>query len=140
MTIIFDFNRTLFNPDTRALMPGAFELLQGLFTQGHTLALISRLEADREDTFRNLKIEQFFSSVEFVEEKGEALKKIITASLPPVYVVGDHLHDEIRAANRLGAKTIWFKRGRFANLVPEEKDDEPWRVIDDLMQVKGLID
>lgn len=139
MTIIFDFNRTIYDPDAGALVPGALVLLQNLFAKGHTLFLVSKLEAGREAALEHLGIRHFFTDAKFVENKREALEEIIRASPPPVYVMGDHLHDEIRAGNALGARTIWLKRGRFMNLIPEGKDDEPWRTVDDLMHIEELI-
>lgn len=139
MTIIFDFNRTLYNPETAALMPGALQLLEALRATGHTLYLVSKKEAGREAKPETLGINSFFTQMYFVEEKGEALKKIISASPTPVFVVGDYLYEEVRIGNKLGAKTIWFKAGRFANLLPEEADDEPWRSVTSLEEVLPLI-
>jgi FMN phosphatase YigB (HAD superfamily) len=57
----------------------------------------------------------------------------------PVYVVGDYLHNEIRMGNKLGAKTIWFKQGRFSTLEPETEQDIPWKTITDMKQLHELI-
>lgn len=139
MTIIFDFNRTIYDPDTGALVPGALALLQNLSAIGHKLYLVSKFEAGREAALDELGIARYFEAASFVDDKRNAFEKIIRASAAPVFVIGDHLHGEIRIGNSLGAKTIWLRRGRFAHLTPEEKDDEPWRVIDDLMQAEELI-
>ena len=132
MTIIYDFNRTIFDPETGTLMDGALTLLQIHTAEGHTLHLVSKREADREATLARLGIGKYFDSVQFVEEKQDALKALIEAAETPVYVIGDHLHSEIRLGNRLGARTIWLKRGRFADLRPEGPDDMPWRTISHL--------
>lgn len=139
MTIIFDFNRTIFNPETGSLLSNALEVLKTLRGRGHTLYLVSRLEPGREAALSDLGIDGYFKEAKFVNDKREALKEIISASPSPTYVIGDYLHDEIRAGNELGAKTIWLKRGRFADLIPKNKDEEPWHTIDDLMEVLELI-
>ncbi len=120
-------------------MPGALELLRALKGAGHNLFLVSKLEAGREETLTALGMSSFFEETFFVEEKGETLKKIISTSPSPVFLVGDHLYSEIRLGNKLGGKTIWLKVGRFANLLPEEPDDEPWRTVSSLEEVLPLI-
>jgi len=138
MTIIFDFNRTLFDPETGLLLEGAQAVLAKHHGEGKTLHLISRKEGDRDETLERLGIKGFFTSVSFVEDKHEALRQRIASSEGPVYIVGDHLHTEIRFGNRYGAKTVWLKRGRFSNLLPETDEDIPWRTIGSLMELNNL--
>jgi FMN phosphatase YigB (HAD superfamily) len=140
MNIILDFNRTLFDPETAALLPDALELLQDLHKKGHTLHLISRLEPGRETTLESLGIQVFFTSIAFVDNKEKPMAEVIKkAGGKCVYVIGDHLYGEIRIGNRLGAKTIWLKRGRFAGLMRTSLDDEPWRTVEHLKEIKELI-
>src|SRR4051812_25023474 len=44
MTIIIDFNRTIYDPEVGELLPGALDLLQTLQGAGHELYLVSRIE------------------------------------------------------------------------------------------------
>ncbi len=138
MTIIFDFNRTLFDPETDALLEGAALVLATYQSEGKELHLISRKEKDRDGTLDRLGIREFFASVSFVEDKHEALRLRIGSSTGPVYVIGDHLHTEIRFGNRYGAKTVWLKRGRFSHLLPETDEDIPWRTIGSLEELNDL--
>ena len=131
-TIIFDFNRTLYNPDTEALVPGVRELLGELTAQGHELHLISRLEPGRAVTLKELGIADIFATTAFVTDKAAAISRILNEKTSDVYVVGDYLYDEIRAGNRAGAKTIWFRRGKFFDLAPETVHDHPWRTAEDM--------
>lgn len=141
MTIIFDFNRTVFDPDSGALVPGALRLLTTLKERGVPLHLVSKREAGRDDALQRLGIAHFFLSTSFVDDKEERLRELISESSDTTYVIGDHLHNEIRIGNRHGAKTIWLKRGRFASLTPESDEDHPWRTVSNLHEIElHLID
>ena len=135
MIIIFDFNRTIYDPETDACVPGVGAVLAELFARGETLHLVSRREPGREGVLASLDVEHFFTSVSFLDEKETAIRRIIQAANETVYVVGDHLHDEIRIGNRLGARTVWLRRGKFAGLMPEMDEDVPWRTIEDIREV-----
>ena len=139
MTIIFDFNRTLYDPDTSTLVPGAFDICRTYFKKGYELHLVSYPESKRASLVQDLGIDQFFKTITFTEDKEKVIKKIIQESKGPVYVVGDHLHNEIRIGNRYGAKTVWLKRGRFENLKPEHVEDVPWRTITSLEEISAII-
>lgn len=141
MTIIFDFNRTIFDPESNALMPEAFELLTALNEQGIPLHLVSKREAGRDDALQRLGIAHFFRSTSFVDDKEECMRELIANANDTVYVIGDYLHNEIRIGNRHGAKTIWLKHGKFASLTPESDEDHPWRTVSHLQEVElHLID
>ena len=139
MTIIFDFNRTIFDPETNALVPFAYEALQIFKTQGIEMHLVSKLEVGREDALESLGVAEFFTTKSFVEDKETAMRALVTDATGPVYVVGDYLHNEIRIGNQLGTKTVWLKRGRFSNLQPETEHDIPWRTIEDLKHLPKLL-
>lgn len=139
MTIIFDFNRTLYNPDTMTLMEGAMAMLRTLKELGHSLYLVSKREAGRTKALEELEISEFFTDICFVDTKEAAIEKIIREAADTTYVIGDYLHNEIRIGNRLGARTIWFQRGKFAHLTPETRHDIPWRTVQTLDDVPVLI-
>ncbi len=138
---IVDFNRTLYNPDTGGLTEGALELLQSLKNCGIVMVLVSKIGDGREAMLEELGINDFFVEVFFVSEKTEALFQEIIARYQPTraYVVGDHLHQEIRAGNAAGAITIHFRQGRFADLLPEGEFDAPRAVITRLVDALEYI-
>jgi len=139
MIIILDFNRTIYDPETGDLMPGALELLMYAKEKGAVLHLISKKEEGREDALAQLGIASYFDSVVFTEEKEPAMKALIEGSPHPIYVVGDYLHNEIRFGNRYGAKTIWLRRGRFKGLSSETPEDVPWQTIEELTKAKQYL-
>lgn len=139
MTIILDFNRTIYDPETGELVPGALALLTFLKERGDTVHLISKKEGGREDLLDTLGIASYFTTVTFTEEKEPSMAALIKESASPVYVIGDYLHNEIRYGNRYGAHTIWLKRGRFRDLKPELEDDVPWQTIEELTEAQHYL-
>ncbi len=139
MIIILDFNRTIYDPDTKDLVPGALALLQYLKGKQAEVHLISRKEEGREDLLQTFGIASYFNSVTFTEDKEPAMEKLIKAHPVPVYVVGDHLHNEVRLGNRYGARTIWLRRGRFKDLEPETHEDVPWQTIAELTEAPDFL-
>ncbi|HVX90395.1 MAG TPA: HAD hydrolase-like protein [Candidatus Paceibacterota bacterium] len=139
MTIIFDFNRTLYDPDTGSLVHGALELLADLAGQGAVLHLVSRIEPGRTDILDALDVRNYFTTIAFVSDKTAPIRTILASATDDAYVVGDHLHDEVRAGNRYGAKTIWLKRGKFKHLMPLTEHDRPWRTATDMQEVRRAL-
>jgi FMN phosphatase YigB (HAD superfamily) len=142
-TIIFDFNRTLYDPDNADLVDGAEAVLADLYAGDTALCLVSRNEAARASILDRLGIRRFFSEIVFVDQKTadvfQDLAQRIGSDPRATYVVGDYLHEEIRCGNQLGFKTIWLKRGKFADLKAETKHDAPWKTIHSLHELLPLI-
>lgn len=142
-TVIFDFNRTLFDPDTESLLPGVQKMLQTLHDRNVAMHVISRNEAGRGTALETLGIRGFFLTVTFVEEKTPSMfDGIIDGqnSLENVFVVGDYLHEEIRLGNQRRLRTIWLQRGKFAHLKPESTDDVPWKTIFEMNELLPILD
>ena len=142
--IIFDFNRTLYDPTVGKLFPHALDLLSTASAKGYRLVLVSRLEPGRSDVLELLGIKKYFQSIHFVHEKTRKLFEEIlstnTADPKSSYSVGDHLYSEVRHGNQCGMKTVWVRCGAFSSLRPESKDDEPWRTVSELKEVIDLLE
>ena len=142
--IIFDFYRTLFDPEQEALMPGALPLLQTLQQQGYKLCLISRKSTkERRENISRFRLDKFFMHIIVAEEKTKQhFEECLTVMKLPgteVAVVGDRVKTEIYFGNLLGMKTIWFKMGKFAAEEPQRKEEKPSYVITDLREVLGCL-
>jgi FMN phosphatase YigB (HAD superfamily) len=124
MKIIFDYNRTLFNPDTDTLYHGVVPLLVYLSTRCE-LFLVSRNEPDRANRLQELGILQYFTRVAFVEDKTLSLFLDLVGSECKVVVIGDCVFDEIRIGNELGFATVWVQQGRFAEALPTTAIEQP---------------
>ena len=58
--IIFDFNRTLYDPDQQCLVADARLVLQALRERGFSLCLISRAAPSRKELITELGLDQYF--------------------------------------------------------------------------------
>jgi len=138
MKIIFDYNRTIFNPDTDKLYPGVLGLLSKLSSK-HELFLISRAEPGRKNKIEKLNIKRYFKKIIFVAEKSQKIFKKITGNEKEIIVVGDSIKDEIRIGNQLGFLTVRLKKGKFSLEIPRNKNEIPNFEISSINQLKNII-
>lgn len=118
--IVFDWKRTLLDPERATLLPNARLVLRTLHHQGFDLILIGKGEGDMEDTIDRLGARSFFSAVHFVPQKNDSLfRQYIPAANPETTLaVGDRAQKEIVLAKSLGAKAIWLRAGIFRDELP----------------------
>ncbi|MCL5427780.1 MAG: HAD hydrolase-like protein [Candidatus Marsarchaeota archaeon] len=139
--VIFDFNRTLYDPDSRQLAEGALQLLGRLRSRGYAMCLISKKSAeDRRGHIASLGIGVYFKRILVIEgSKQEAhFSECMDAMALPsreIAVVGDRIREEIALGNRMGMRTVWYRAGKFADELPEGEDQEPWATVTSLDDV-----
>lgn len=141
--MIFDFNRTLYDPDAKSLVPKATFVLNALTRRGFTLFLVSRAERSRRSAIDNSGIGRYFNGISISNEKNKddfmsviGDKKI---DFENSFVVGDRLSDEIKIGNALGFKTIRIKAGKFSNEVPQTADEIPTYSVDNLEEILKML-
>ena len=138
MKIIFDYNRTIFDPEKNELYSGVFEMLKRLAGK-HELFLISRNEPSRKDKFEKLGIKNYFKKIRFVDEKNaETFKELISDS-KNVLVVGDSIRDEIKTGNNLGLITVRLKNGKFSNEISVSLEEKPTFNISEITELEKII-
>ena len=141
--ILFDFNRTIYDPDNRRLISGARFVLRTLLRRGFLLYLVSRAGKSRRGLIKNLGIEQYFSRIVITKEKNKqhfetlVAPKIIDRSLS--FVVGDRVRKEINIGNSLGLQTVWLKTGKFADEKPRKKIERPTCTVYMLRDILSVI-
>ena len=145
--IIFDWGRTLWDNENGVLFPDTKETLEYLRGKGYRMALLSVTE----NTAEGLKLkriqdgglEPFFDKIVLCEEKGETEVQTINArwNLPyeDIMVIGDRTKADIRIANRLGTKSIWVRRGKFADELPDEETGTPTHTITTVGELKSIL-
>lgn len=143
--VIFDYSWTLYNPDTNSLYPGAVQLLKALHKKGYKLAVISKAGdvSERLDEMSGIGLSKYFEVVEAVpegapKEFGGILAKL-GLSGEECLVVGDRIRSEILEGNKIGAKTVWFKNGYFAEELPENENEKPDFTINSLPEVWEIL-
>ena len=144
--IIFDFNRTIYNPETEKLTEGARELLEKLRTAGYKLAMVTGAKegTTRATLIKDLGLESLFDHVEVAENhKSEQNFKDCYEHLglqpEEIAIVGDRVKREILIGNKLGMTTIRYKSGKFRDELPETEMEQPNHIIKRLKDVLDYI-
>lgn len=128
--IIFDFLRTIYDPDKREFVEDAIEVLK-ILRRTNKIVLYTSREGDknRENILINNGIYDYFDEVYLVEsKKAEDLERIaleLKFDKNEVLVVGDRVQGEIFLGNKVKFKTVWFKNGKYENVHPENKNEKP---------------
>ena len=141
--VIFDFNRTLFDPTVYALYHGAKPMLEDLAAT-RRLFLYSRKAWDRSNLLATLGIDSYFEKTYFVERKTkENLDAILKShELDPAstVIVGDMLEDEICVGGELGLTTVWFRQGIFGAEATGELICVPQHTVSTIDELRELFD
>ncbi len=119
-TIIFDWKRTLYDPETKQLISGARAVLEDLFKRNVRIVLIGKGGADMDEVLDVLDARKFFANVHFVPAKSDELFEQYVSKQHPetTLVVGDRAQGEIAIGKSLGARCVWVRAGEFSDEVP----------------------
>ena len=145
--IVFDWGRTLFDNDANALFPDTKELLAHLAMK-YTLTIVSISKPEhiehRERVINEHSLRPVFASIMFVgsNEKDAAYAKTLQqlgVAPQETVIVDDRVVRGIAWGNRNGGTTIWLKKGKFGNELPNEKTGTPTHTIHELKELYKLI-
>jgi|GEM_PF-1559767 len=140
--VIFDFNRTLFDPTIYALYHGVLPMLEEL-SKERQLFLFSRKGWDRNLLLEQLGIDTHLTASYFVEKKtpenlGQILKDHSLEADESI-MVGDMLSDEVRVASELGMKTVWFQQSRFGSILADPALCVPDHTVSSISELRELL-
>lgn len=141
-SVIFDWKRTLYDPDSRALLEGAREILATLHKHSLPLTLVGKGGNDMYDEVKRLNVGHYFENVVFQEgTKEDSLFKPFVSKPHPssVLFIGDRIKSELAAGKRLGATTIWVRQGKFADEMPVHASENPDYTVRSLTEAKKLL-
>ena len=139
--IIFDFNRTLYNPESKGLVENAVACLKKL-SKEYILFLVVKGGEERKNLIHSLNIDRFFKFISVEEEKSINQFKECQSKLNPNtkwFVVGDRIRREIRFGNQCDMKTIWLKSGKFASEGPRKDIERPDVIIHEFEEILEVI-
>ncbi len=138
MKIIFDYNRTLYDPETKQLFPGVLPLLEKL-AKKHHLYLISKAEFGREYQLEAFGLAPLFKRIMLISTKTTEVFRTLVDHHDDVLVVGDRVRDEIRIAKELRYKTVWIQQGFFRKEIPRNNREEPDHIVRNVPQLSKLL-
>ncbi len=126
--IICDFNRTIYDPDKKTLIPEVYATLRILKQKGFYLILLSQIrKKSREKIVRSLRLENYFDEIILVPLKSEDdFKNLVTkdTDVNASYSIGDYIEQDMVFGKRAGLKTIRIAAGAFAHVKPKTKEEE----------------
>ena len=138
MKIIFDYNRTLYNPETDSLYQGAIELLTKL-SESNELFLVTREDEYRRDKMEKLGIKKYFTEMIFVKRKTKELLNDLMKGSRDVLIVGDRATEEIALGKELGYIAVWIRRGKFFGELPLSEELKPDYTINDIAELNDIV-
>lgn len=142
--IIFDFNRTLYDPESKKLMEGARSLLKSVGKEYELYLITSKSDAkeSRKKLIEKLNLQKYFEQILICKEKTkQEFRKIINKKIiskKGSFVIGDQIGREIKIGNSLGLKTIRICAGKFSDEIPKnslEKPDFEVKRLDDISRI-----
>lgn len=140
--VIFDFNRTLFDPTVYGLYNGVVPMLEEVGKE-KKLILYSRKSWDRHLLLDKLGISKYFDAAYFVEKKTpESLSAAISEhgiSGKDCIIVGDMISDELCAGSELGMTTVWFQQSRFGSIYGDQVDCAPLHTVHTIDELRSLL-
>jgi ribonucleotide monophosphatase NagD (HAD superfamily) len=140
-SIIFDWKRTLYNPDTSTLIDGAVQVLNYFSRHNIPMFLIGKGQQEMHDEANRLDVAKYFQDILFVEGSKDPndFMKYMNLSYPErTIVVGDRINSELSVGKRVGARTIWVKQGKFASEIAENESQQPDFVVCSLVEILDL--
>ena len=141
-SIIFDWKRTLYNPDDGTLIDGSMEILEFLKKHNISLFLIGKGGLDMYSEVDRLGVKKYFKNIVFQEgAKEETLFKpyVSNENAHNTIFIGDRARSELAVGKALGATTIWVRQGKFSEETPENKDQESNYTVASLRETKELL-
>lgn len=140
--IIFDWKRTLYDPENKVLTEGALSLLEFINSKDIPMVLIGKGGVEMYEEVSRLGATKYFKQIIFSEGPKDQNKfgSFISEKDPKnTFFIGDRVRSELEIGKKLGATTIWVKQGKFALEEPLNKDQMPNYTVSSLTDCLKLI-
>ncbi len=148
--VIFDWGRTLFDPDEKKELPGSVDILLYCKEKNLKVCVASLVRPpktsieERKNQIRDLVLGKYIDIFYVSEdkEKDVILDQLVSdLSLPKedILLVDDRVVKSIKYGNKHGHPTAWLQNGMFANELPNSETGTPTHIIDSLSKLKDII-
>jgi FMN phosphatase YigB (HAD superfamily) len=127
-SIIFDWKRTLCNPDTSTLIDGAVDLLDYFYQHKIPMYLIGKGKEEMYTETTRLDVAKYFTEILFVEgskDPNDFLSFMDVKHPERTVVIGDRIRSELAVGKSVGATTIWVRQGKFSSEEAESESLQP---------------
>jgi FMN phosphatase YigB (HAD superfamily) len=145
--IIFDWGRTLHDPETDRLFDGVPDVVQSL-AQRHAVVIVSLATSEppeqRKRKIRESSIAPFIKTILVSAGDKEDLYEAALADLKAepwsVAIVDDQIKRGVRWGRKHGTLTIWFRNGKFANDLPLSDNETPDFTVTEFRELSALFE
>ncbi len=141
-TIIFDWKRTLYDPDQKTLIAGAKNLLEFIKSKNIPMVLIGKGGDEMDEAVSRLGVKGYFKKIIFAEGMKDPrmfMPYISGDDSKKTLFIGDRVRSELEIGKKLGVTTIWVKQGKFALEEPLNKDQKPKYTVSNLTDCRLLL-
>jgi len=146
---IFDWGRTLHDPEYGALFPETKEVLEELRAREYMLAIVALATAGERKMQERLRIiehEQlapYFASIKFDVANKDRMYEGTLAELgatpEQTTIVDDRVIRGIQWGNAHGCTTVWVQNGKFAHELPDERTGAPDRAVASIALLPAIV-
>ena len=142
---IFDWGFTIHDHINDLIFPEALVLFKDLKKKGIILILISRASDvnKRWNDFKEFNMQDVFQEMDVIphESAKEFMSVLNKIKVKPkeTIIIGDRVKSEILEGNKIGAHTIWFRNGKFADEFAESEEEKPDYIITSFNEVMPII-
>ena len=151
--IIFDWARTLYDVENNREFPEAKDILEYCKQKNYRLALVSLVTINESEPGTSLEsrnqqinhspLKTYFEKILTTNDnKDLVLDKMIKYLGVPnneILIVDDRTIRDVRYGDQRGIPTVWLKRGKFANELPNQETGQPTYIINSLSELKNII-
>ena len=130
------------------IFDGVYEILKDLKEKGYILILMTNGPLVKQwDKIERLKLDETFKDYFVSDNQNQSITKdIIFGHILSKYnveakdalVIGDRLDTDIISANKLNIKNIRILQGKYANLMPKCKEEEPSYTVNHISEIVKL--
>lgn len=147
---IFDWGRTLFDSENKREFPEARDVLEFCKNRGLRLATVSLVSAvsnaaleERTQQVERSPLRPYFELALVTDVDKDVLFDQVVQhfGLPRevILIVDDRTIRGIRYGNAHGHPTVWIKKGKFSNELPNEQTGMPTYMISELAQLPKIL-
>lgn len=151
--IIFDWGGTLWNNENDQLFPDAKEILEYLKQKGYRISLLSRIQPEsgiwhetfdgRRKRIKDAGFESYFDKVEISTKKEreeiDSINQLWNFDCKNLLSVGDRVRVDVKLANEIGMQSVWFRKGRYAEMFLTSETGAPNYIISSLSELRSIV-
>ena len=148
--IIFDWGRVLFDSEIKKEFPEAKRVLELCKARGYRLATVSLVSVHANSTLEERiriietsPLRHFFEMTAVTDTDKDAIldEAVLKLNLPreEILIVDDRMFRGIKYGNLRGHPTVWLKKGKFADELPNNETKLPTHVIASLEELADII-